>query len=159
MQPSITHGRDLAHHYMNLSYIRSFRPIFSEYVQPVDKTFKVMITNATSDIENATLERLNTMSANWLQKPAFIKWFEPLQTPLGWYAHQQAGMCFLNLWRTEDIVIEGEMVCLYGRDAQDLHSYAKMVGAVKNHEERNQWIVVDRPAVKPSNVVPLRSSM
>ena len=159
MQPSITVGRDLVHHYLNLSYIRNFRPIFSEYVQPIDKTFKVMMTNATSHIENATINRLNNMAVNWLQNPDFVDWFEPLKTPLGWYAHQQAGMCFLNLWRTEDTVIEGEMVCLYGRDAQDLYSYAKMVGAVKNQEEHNQWIVVDRPAVKRPNVVSIRSSM
>ena len=118
-----------------------------------------MMTNVTVEIEKATVNRLNLVAEHWLQKSEFIEWFEPLQTPLGWYAHQQEGMCFLNLWRTENTVIQGEMVCLYGRDAEDLYSYAKMVGAVKNQEERSQWIVVKHPAVNPSNVVPFRSSM
>ena len=159
MQPSITHGRDLIHHYLNLSYIRSFRPLYSQYVSLLDKTLKVMITNGTSDIEQSTLDRLNNMSANHLQNPDFIKWFEPFKKPIGFYAHQQQGMCFLNLWRTENTVIEGEMVCLYGRDALDVQCYAKMVGVVTNQEERDHWIVIDEPTVKPSNVIPIWSSM
>ena len=159
MQPSITHGRDLVHHYLNLSYIRSFRPLYSQYVSLLDKTFEVMITNGTSDIEESTLDRLNHMSGHQLQNPNFLGWFLPFKKPIGFYAHQQEGMCFLNLWRTENTVIEGEMVCLYGRDAEDVKCYAKMVGAVTNEEERSQWIVVKHPAVNPSNVIPFRSSM
>ena len=159
MQPSITHGRDLVHHYLNLSYIRSFRPLYSQYVSLLEKTFEVMITNGTPDIEESTLFRLNHMSDHLMQDPDFIEWFLPFNKPIGFYAHQQKGMCFLNLWRTENTVIQGEMVCLYGRDAQDVQCYAKMVGAVTNEEERAQWIVVKHPAVNPSNVVPIRSSM
>mgnify|MGYP003128212238 FL=1 len=159
MQPSIKYGRDLIHHYLNLSFIRDFRPIHKSYVPKLDKSFSVMMTNATENIIQLTMQRFDDLEEYYYGNQEFMEWFQPFQKPHGFYVHKQQGMSFLNLWRWEGNEILGEMVCLYGKDSEDAFAYAKIVGAIQNQDERESWIHMRPTLVRANNVFSIKSSM